>query len=104
MSTYYYAVINECKCCGRSDRVKIGLSAIGWAFIFKVGDIEDKTVRDFDHWLEFVKSADRIEDEYHHTQSLQEFLAFIENKKDLKKPDESRGYWTDRYGNAFSDT
>jgi hypothetical protein len=73
----------ECPACERPfERVKIGTSAIGWAFSF--ADRPDLGLTDKASWLAHLDGK-VIEDEYGKVHTAAEFAAFVERKEGLKR-------------------
>jgi len=103
MSTNYYLIYNECKCCNRSDSVHLGKSSGGWKFTFKTIEdfpldkvdlalqiAEHKQSIDIKSWKslkEFLQKyvvdfkTARIEDEYSANISFEEFLDLVHSKQ-----------------------
>lgn len=73
----------ECAACGRAfEQVRIGVSAIGWAFSFD--QRPDLGATDKASWLAYL--ADKIiVDEYGTTHTPAEFAAFVERKEGLRR-------------------
>lgn len=115
-TNYYIQNQNKCPTCGHAeeDDIHIGKSSAGWKFLFNA--IQYKS---FDEWLPVLQAnSDFIYDEYKKKHDLDQFLEFIESKKDgmsdedyyLKYPEHRNGFepnnWCDgtyRYcGREFS--
>jgi hypothetical protein len=69
----------SCAACGRDfERVRIGVSAVGWAFSFDARSEIGCWTKD--EWLAYL--ADKaIEDEYGNVKTPAEFAAFVERKE-----------------------
>lgn len=101
MSTNYYARLNHCKACDRSDTVHLGKRSGGWAFSFQGSE----TVQNFDDWCNLVRSADLIEDEYRQVLTADEMIETARTWQDGKKHAVfyPGGNWLDGNGYSFSD-
>lgn len=74
----------SCPTCGHSDApVRIGHSAIGWAFGFDPEPISGR--RNLREWSRYLTDK-IIMDEYEKQYSLDEFSAFVIGKEGLKRP------------------
>ncbi len=99
MSTNYFAILNHCECCNRSNKLHIGKSSWGWAFMFrgysgKLGFIEDSDDKDLEvpedfnlkswnQWKEYLKDKPII-DEYNDIIDYSDFVNMVEG---VKSPD-----------------
>lgn len=119
MGTNYYADVSTCKCCNRTDTYHLGKSSAGWTFTFQAIDNDGVVVRNYDQWLELIKRADRVYDEYGDDQTAEQMVALVEGKRKAPnnhtiymnteyrkinswyRPDGTQ-YWLDQYGNSFS--
>lgn len=73
----------ECPACRRRfEQLRIGLSAIGWAFSFDARP--DLGLTSKAEWLAFLADK-RIVDEYDKEHSLADFTAFVEKKEGLRR-------------------
>jgi hypothetical protein len=72
--TLYY---NKCSCCGRSDSLHLGLSAVGWRFLFQ--KIPDKA-ENIQQWKELTAKGE-ITDEYGKVWDYKDFWDFVESKQ-----------------------
>ena len=80
MGTNFYATVNSCKHCDRSDTLHIGKSSAGWAFSLRVH--EEHGLTSWDAWCEFLrrKAAEGdlvIVDEYGEQKSAEEFIDYV---------------------------
>ena len=79
MGTNYYAEVDLCDSCGRSDTLHIGKSSGGWKFSFAA--YENPPIWSWSEWERFLESKDaRIEDEYGNDVSLYDLKALVEKK------------------------
>ena len=101
MGTNYYTIKNYCEHCKRFDKEHIGKSSKGWTFGFQASD----TVGDYDNWLENIKSAEKIVDEYDTEISVDELIEMIESKR-YERHNQAIEYpcssYLDKYGNSFT--
>lgn len=98
MSTNYYAVNGYCHHCGRGDEEHIGKHAGGWRFMFHGTDL----VTDFQSWLDNVRLADKVINEYGEEVPLEELLETIELLRNNPIPlDFISGSRLDADGNLF---
>lgn len=92
MGTNYYVEPRPCcpTCGRRDDRVHIGKSSMGWAFVFR-GHNEDEReqLTTAAQWFAYLEGRD-ITDEYGRPVTLDEFKAMVERKK------HDRVAWSDR--------
>lgn len=86
MATSYYAVSECCSECGRekTDRLHIGASQLGWAFLFQAHEPNLVSYKDWRHWFEKNPKA-RIVDDYGNFQDIGVFWQKVESKKHDKK-------------------
>ncbi len=84
MSTeYFIQAAPPCECCKRGyDPVRIGISAVGWEFGFDRND--DLGAHDLETWRPHLVGA-IIVDEYGGHHSPEEFFAFVERKRGLRR-------------------
>jgi hypothetical protein len=83
MGTNYYAIIKECDSCKRnSELLHIGKSSAGWQFLFRL--YEDKGLISWKAWKKFLANK-KIEDEYGHPISYDEFVDTVLVKTDYDK-------------------
>lgn len=61
MGTNYYAQINKCAHCGRSDELHIGKSSAGWCFALRV--YPEQGINDLDDWEPLLR-AHAVRNEY----------------------------------------
>ncbi len=75
MGTNYYAQEKSCPHCGRGgDRLHIGKSSIGWAFILRTH--ADRGIENLTDWIAYLADKE-IVDEYGHEHSLGELVETI---------------------------
>lgn len=79
MGTNYYARVDPCQHCGRSDeQVHIGKSSVGWQFSFHATE----SIRSKAQWMEFLQRPNiRIYDEYGEFHPFDWFKDLVEGKQ-----------------------
>lgn len=101
MGTNYYTIKNYCDCCKRFDKDHIGKSSAGWTFSFQSA----YNINDYDEWVENIKSAEKIVDEYGNELTVSEMIEIVESKKNnihnFAKEHPGHGF-VDKYGNSFT--
>ncbi len=82
MGTNYYARLDACPHCGRSDdELHIGKSSGGWTFSFRAHE----NIRSWRDWQEFLAKPNvRIFDEYGEEKTVTEFTQLVESKRSEK--------------------
>lgn len=111
MGTNYYAELNACPCCKRGEeRLHIGKSSGGWAFLF--APYPEHGLTSWGAWREFLRDKP-IHNEYGNEVTLDDLSALVEAKKEqwthITAPEsawgrsERRGK-IDPEGYAFCDT
>ena len=100
MGTNFYARINACNYCGRSDdEIHIGKSSAGWTFSFHVTD-EIKSYKD---WIKYLSRDNiKIVDEYNSVYSLEEFEDLVESKKN-EEHNHTKACMKSGYENSYLD-
>lgn len=82
MSTNYYANINKCEFCGRSDTVHLGQNAVGWKFLLQANEYKYyKSWKEMKIWI--IENKFEIRDEYSRDVSIQDFINHVESKQEL---------------------
>lgn len=121
MGMNYYHEINICNHCGRSDKVHIGKSSIGWTFNFHgFRDAENPyaiPVMFWKTWKMVLLGTENslIRDEEGKVISFEDFVNLVESKKRAKLnhtiycredcPEHAAAHcWLDDDGNSFTDT
>lgn len=102
MGTNYYATLNACECCKRSDQIHLGKSSGGWKFSFQGSE----AVRDFDAWCALVRAASRIYDEYGCDMSAEQMIAHARDWQQGQSHSRlypSSSNWRDANGYEFTD-
>ena len=74
MGLNYYAQVNRCFHCERSEEVHIGKSSFGWKFLF------NPYKESWKEWKEFLSEIP-IKDEYGVQVSFEEFVQKVEKKQ-----------------------
>lgn len=91
MGTNYKALIDPCGECGRPrDRLHIGKSSMGWAFLFRAyrKPYDDYAISSVKQWKEFLSQENvTIEDEYSRPLTQKEFWALVKYKNENEHPD-----------------
>jgi hypothetical protein len=77
MTTTYYIETNRCEHCGRCDKISIGISAVGWKFLFYT----DEHHRNAAAWLVEIMQGGKIYDRYGNTISPDAFAKLISSKR-----------------------
>ena len=77
MGTNYYARLNACVSCGRSDELHIGKSSAGWCFGLRV--YPDRGIDDLDDWRPIFATAE-IRDESDKPVDAGRMLAIITDR------------------------
>ena len=108
MGTNYYARINQCKCCKRSEEeLHIGKSSAGWTFSFQAIDSPDyPKIDSYVKWIRFLSKRDvSIYDEYGTWVKVEELMEIIMHKRQEKHnhaKEYPSGYSLDNDGNSFN--
>lgn len=120
MGTNYYAYVNTCEHCGRSDDKRhIGKSSHGWTFSFRgyrpLAYSEDNTqIESYSEWQAWLRKNNAvIKDECGLVITLGYFLALVEVKKtqpnnytlycqEHHKEHAAKDCWLDADGNSFT--
>ncbi len=85
MGTNYYAKINVCKVCHRSEKeVHLGKSSYGWAFTLQANGY--KYYKNWEEMKEWLKGKEII-DEYGDKHEIEDFIIWVEKRKDIKDPE-----------------
>lgn len=100
MGTNYYAELDRCENCGRSDRLHIGKSSVGWQFIFRCHTDREPSLCSWVEWQKVLAKA-RIVDEYGAVVSLAWFQEFIAVKAVEDRPQGDGCDFRDPFGHAF---
>ena|ERR1700742_84313 len=90
MTTMYYLRGKVCDHCGRAPvDLPIGLSAIGWRFLWRGWHAEDYPGEELaspSQWFAYLDKhtavGDMIVDEYEREHSLEQFRSFVEGKRE----------------------
>ena len=78
MGTNYYAKIEECRECGRHEKIHLGKSSAGWVFSFQYnGGKYYKNAPEMKEWLKDKK----IRDEYNRNVEHKDFWKLVDAKQ-----------------------
>lgn len=113
MGTNYYHRTKLCPCCGRYDERHIGKSSAGWTFSFQAVRLPDGTeIVSWQDWQRELEKDGVIFDEYGREVPLDEFKAWVEQKKSgpnnhtlycrVHHPSSNKYNFLDEEGNSFS--
>jgi hypothetical protein len=88
MGTNYYAATDRCPHCGRADeKLHIGKSSFGWAFLFRAHlDYAPRPLTSWAAWRELLAQPGTvITNEYDEVVALEDFESMVDGKRGLKK-------------------
>jgi len=88
MTKNYYLHLDVCPHCGRPSKIlHLGLSAVGWKFLFQAYgkdefEEEDVKITSFSQWKTLINKRDsKIYDEYDHEVPKADFYEFVSSKQ-----------------------
>ena len=109
MGTNYYAVVNPCPLCGKSEiTLHIGKSSAGWTFSFAVQtETSIGTIKSYKQWKKLLRNKGvRIKDEYDSYIPYKNFNELVKSKMKarynhaIKSPGNNN--FVDSEGHSFS--
>ena len=106
MGTCYYATVEHCDTCGRSDTHLIGKASCGWRFMFRGIEMGPMSIRSWDDWKYRLRKVDVcVRDEYGTQWPVEDFIGMVEaHFPDGKVSAEKVAgqSWVDENGYGFS--